>query len=364
MNISWTLSRYLARQFLMIALMAFGVFLALIFMIELVELLRRGADKPDVSFGLLASMALMALPQLGAKTLPFAILFGGMAAFLKLGRSNELVVARAAGISVWQFLMPALSVAFMIGLFVLTIYNPVAATLSMRFGQLESRYIAQRTSFVAVSSNGLWLRQADSTGQSVVHAQRIDSGGMTLGDVTVFLYGEGDRFIGRIDANRASLRPGHWELEDVWVLGANDQSTYHETYQQETSLTAKQIEESFAKEETISFWELPHFISTAEAAGFSAKRYQIHFHQLLATPALLCTMVLVAAVFSMRVTRMGGLLQMVLGGILSGFLVYFLGNLAIALGLSGILPPPLAAWAPPVVVTLLGLAVLFHLEDG
>ncbi len=55
---------------------------------------------------------------------------------------------------------------------------------------------------------------------------------------------------------------------------------------------------------------------------------------------------------------------MVLGGIMAGVLVYFLGNLSIGLGLSGILPAALAAWAPSIVVMLLGLAVLFHLDDG
>lgn len=364
MNLSWTLSRYLGRQFLGVVVIAFGIFLALIFMIELVELLRRSADKPGISFGLLISMALLEVPRLGSKTLPFAILFGGMAAFLRLSRNNELVVARAAGVSVWQFIAPALVVAFIVGAFVVAIYNPISATLTTRFGQLESKYLDQQTSFIAVSTNGLWLRQADSTGQSVVHAQRMDGSGLTLEDVTIFLYGDVDRFLGRIDAQTATLRPGYWELGKVWVLMVNDQPRQYDSYRQETSLTQKQIEESFAREESISFWELPHFIQTAEAAGFSARRYEIYFHQLLATPALLCTMVLVAAAFSMRVTRMGGLLQMVLGGIFSGFLVYFLGNLAIALGLSGILPAPLAAWAPPVVVTLLGLAVLFHLEDG
>lgn len=363
MNFSWTLSRYLGRQFLFVVLITFGIFLALIFMIELVELLRRGTDKPGVTFGLLVSMSLMELPRIGGQTLPFAVLFGGMAAFLRLSRNNELVVARAAGVSVWQFIAPALAVAFVIGSFVVTVYNPVSATLTTRFGQLESKYLQQRASFIAVSANGLWLRQADPAGQSVVHAQRMDNG-FELQEVTIFLYDHGDRFLGRIDARVATLRPGYWELQDVWVLMGNDQPRQYDSYRQETSLTQKQIEESFAREETISFWELPHFIETAEAAGFSARRYQIYFHQLLATPALLCTMVLVAAAFSMRVTRMGGLLQMVLGGIFSGFLVYFLGNLAIALGLSGILPAALAAWAPSVVVTLLGLAVLFHLEDG
>jgi len=363
-NLSWTLSRYLGRQFLFVVMITFGVFLALIFMIELVELLRRSSDKPDISFGLLISMALMEVPRLGGKTLPFAVLFGGMAAFLRLSRNNELVIARAAGVSVWQFITPALVVSFIVGAFVVTVYNPVSSTLTTRFGQLESKYLEQRTSFVAVSSNGLWLRQADSTGQSVVHALRMDGQGLTLEEVTIYLYGEGNRFLGRIDAESAALRPGHWELHDVWVLMVDDQPRKYETFQQETSLTEKQIEESFAREETISFWELPHFISTAEAAGFSARRYQIYFHQLLATPAMLCTMVLVAAVFSMRVSRMGGMLQMVLGGIMAGFLVYFLGNLSIALGLSGILPAALAACAPSSVVMLLGLAVLFHLEDG
>jgi len=49
---------------------------------------------------------------------------------------------------------------------------------------------------------------------------------------------------------------------------------------------------------------------------------------------------------------------------LSGFLVYFLGNVTQALGQSGILPTPLAAIAPAAAATLLGMTLLFHEEDG
>ncbi|MDP2122955.1 MAG: LPS export ABC transporter permease LptG [Parvibaculum sp.] len=364
MNMSWTLSRYLARQFFTVVLITFFVFLTLIFMIELVELLRRSASKPGITFGLIVSMALMELPRIGGKTLPFAFLFGGMAAFLRLSRNNELVVARAAGVSVWQFITPALVVSFVIGSFVVMVYNPISATLATQFRQLESKHFSQRSSFLALSSNGLWLRQADSTGQSVVHALRIGEQGIELHDVTIFLYSNTNAFLGRIDAREAVLKDGYWALEDVWILLINDQPRRYETYRQETSLTAEQVHDSFARPDTISFWDLPHFIQTAEAAGFSARRYRLHFHQILATPVLLCTMVLVAAAFSMRTARFGGVVQVILGGIFSGFLVYFLGDLSLALGLSGILPTLLAAWAPSAVVMLLGLAVLFHLEDG
>ena len=56
--------------------------------------------------------------------------------------------------------------------------------------------------------------------------------------------------------------------------------------------------------------------------------------------------------------------MLVLAGLLTGFLLYFISDLVLALGLSGKLPPVLAAWTPAGIFTLLGVAGLFHLEDG
>lgn len=364
-NISWTLSGYLGRRFLLTVLITFGVFLCLIYMIDLVELMRRSANQGDMSFGVLASMSLLHLPTVGSDTLPFAVLFGGMAAFLRLTRNNELVIARASGVSVWQFMFPALAVAFALGTFIVTVYNPVASAMSARYGQLEAKYLRGQTSLLAVSpNNGLWLRQADADGQSVVHALRISDLGLKLEDVIIFLYDSGNSFSGRIDARHATLEDGYWDLRDVWVSRLGEQPRRYDEYRQPTTLTLTKVQESFADPDTISFWDLPRFIDMAEAAGFSAKRYRLHFYDLMATPFLLCTMVLLGAVFSLRTSRLGGLVQLVLGGVFAGFLLYFLSDLSIALGLSGVLPPFLAAWAPAIVAMLLGLSVLFHLEDG
>jgi len=363
-NISWTLSRYLGRQFLVTVLITFGVFLCLIYMIDLVELTRRAAGHKEIAFSLLASMAILHLPTIGSDTLPFAVLFGGMAAFMRVTRNNELVIARAAGVSVWQFMLPAITVAFLIGSFIITIYNPVASAMTERYTQLDAKHLRGQTNLLAVSSNGLWLRRSDGDGLSVVHAQRVSESGLRLQSVTIFLYSSDDSFTGRIDARNAELKDGFWAMQDAWVSPASDQPRHYDTYEQPTTLTLTKVQESFADADTISFWDLPHFIQMAEAAGFSAKRYRLHFYDLLATPILLCTMVLVGCVFSLRTTRLGGVVQLVVGGIMAGFLLYFLSDLSLALGKSGVLPPFLAAWSPAIVGMLLGLAVLFHLEDG
>lgn len=366
MHFSITMSRYLGRQFLISVLAVFVVFSCIALIADLVELLRRTSDKDEIGAGLIAAMAVLKLPTISMELAPFAVLFGAMATFLRLTRNHELVVARAAGVSVWQFLAPALIVALAFGAAMVTVYNPIAATMSGQYERLEAKHLRGRTSLVAVSSSGLWLRQADEQGQSVIHALRVSERGLRLADVIIFLYGPRDEFVGRIDAESAVLMEaeGYWDLTDAWITKEEEASQFHERYRQPTSLTITQVQESFASPATISFWDLPRFIELAEAAGFSAKRYRLHWYSLLATPFLLCTMVLIGATFSLRVRRLGGVTQLVLAGMLSGFLLFFLSDLSLALGISGIVPPFLAAWSPAFIAMLLGLAALFHLEDG
>ena len=97
------------------------------FLLDYIELIRRGGAKVQATLSLLLEMAALKLPHTAQEVLPFAILFGTMLAFWRLTRNNELVVARAAGVSVWQFLTPAVLVALLVGIFAVTVFNPIAS---------------------------------------------------------------------------------------------------------------------------------------------------------------------------------------------------------------------------------------------
>jgi lipopolysaccharide export system permease protein len=364
MRLSSTLSVYIARHFLVGIALVLAVLVSLLFLVDFVELLRRASGSPTASFGIVLQMALLHQPAIAQKIIPFAVLFGGMVALSRLTRSNELVVARAAGVSVWQFLLPGLALAAVIGGVTVTVFNPLASATTWRYGQIENKHLSKRPSLLAVSSSGLWLREALPEGQSVVHAQRISQPDLGLGDVIIFVYQGVDHFVHRIDGSTAKLRDGFWELEDVLVSAPDRPSQHFDEYRLETGLTLDQIQESFAPPETMSFWELPGFIRTLESAGFSALRHRLYWHSLLAAPLLLCAMVLIAATFSLRLTRRGGIGLLILGGILAGFFLYVVTDVVLALGLSEKIPVALAAWSPAGIFTLLGLAMLLHLEDG
>lgn len=375
-----TLGFYVARRFLAIGASTFLAVFALVVVVDLVELLRAN-EGGRADFATLLGMAMMRAPSVTITAAPFTVLLAAMTCFAWFARTSELVVTRAAGVSVWVMLAPALVVALCMGAVSFAVYNPVAAALAARFEALEEQYFGRSSSSLSVGSGGIWLRQGDDSGQTVIRARRASEQVDRLWRVSVFTFGPDGRFEERIDARRAVLEPGAWRLYGAlrWRLDGDLASTTApqplafagetrpEAFDQltvPTRLTRQQILESFAPPRTIAFWELPAFIAVLEDSGFSSARHRLHWHSLLAAPATFFAMVLFGAAFSMRHARFGGLGVMGLGCVLTGFAYFFLSDVAGALGASGAVPVALAAWGPPLAAVLTAVGLLLHLEDG
>lgn len=363
MSWSWTLYRYLAVQFFIGVAIVYAAFLVLAFSIDVVDLLNRTASH-NVGTGAVIGMAILQLPDLGQKLLPFAILLGGVFTFARLSRNHELVASRAAGISAWDLLLPPLTVAVFIGVFAVTVFTPVSARMFAEFAGLEARYIKGEASQLSIKENGLWLRQGDEHQQSVINALRVTDQGEHLEDVLIFLFGPNDKFVGRIDARSAQLTEHSWLLQDAYVSGTEGAPVHHKEYNIPTTLTPEQIQESFASPDTLSFWELPGFIRAAQQAGFSASRYRLYLYTLYTLPALFAAMVFMAASFSLRVSREGGVARVILFSVAAGFGVYFFDEMTRVLGQSGAVPLALAATAPAIASILIGMTLVFSQEDG
>src|SRR4029077_9159877 len=213
--------------------------------------------------------------------------------------------------------------------------NPVAAAMQLSYEKLESRLLKNSSEQLTLSHAGLWLRQSDDQGMpSVIHAEHLAPGSITLEDVLILFFDKNDRLTGRIDAKQRGLERGHWRITDGtrWQPGKGQEPFTETTIA--TTMTASKIEQSFASPETISFWELPGFISLLEQSGFSTQRHRLEYNALLARPFLLAAMVLIAATFSLRMQRRGGTSLMIAAGVASGFTLYLLSNVVFALGQS------------------------------
>jgi lipopolysaccharide export system permease protein len=362
--ITGTLSRYFGMRFLTSVVGSFLGVVALAAMIDYVELMRRGADWPNATAWVLAKISMYRVPQLTERIMPFSVLVGAMSCYLSLSRRLELVVARAAGISAWQFVAPALIAALLFGTVATTIYNPISAMLHERSKRLEADMLGENLSALQENTSGFWVRQKSADGAAIINANSSRDQGAELGGVSIYTFDGAGHFQQRIEAKSATLEPGYWRLEDARVYTSGKAPDVEDIYRLNSNLTLEQVRESFATPETVPFWQLPTYIEMADRAGLGAAGYRLQYQQLLARPFLLAAMVLLAASVSLRFFRFGGVQKMVLSGIAAGFLLFVLSKITEDMSKSELMSPAAAAWIPVVVGGLTGFVALLYQEDG
>ena len=357
-----TLSRYIFRKFMTSILSVFFLCLGLIFLIDLIEMMRKAIKKGGT---LVDAMLISALrvPSFAELSLPFAVLIGSIGAFLMLSKSSELIIARSSGMSVWQFTRPAILVGGLIGILASIVYNPLAAN-SRAYSEVLQAELSNSKKTLVATRKAAWLRQDGPDGQSIVIAEHVSNQGAVLSQVTFFQYDKAKLFKERIDARKASLEDGRWQLSDARVSVANEKTRHFDRYLVSTYLTATQIQDSIGSAENVSFWDLPRFIKIAEKAGLPAKQYRLQYQTLLSRPLWMIAMVLLAATCSLQSFRFGNVQKKIFFGLVAGFVFFIFAQMSKNMGLSGHTSAILAAWGPATIACLLAASVLIHQEDG
>ncbi|MBC7163435.1 MAG: LPS export ABC transporter permease LptG [Roseovarius sp.] len=358
---------YFSRQFLVSVL---GVALSLGIVMALIELMDALGDHPDLALGQVLGLVALEMPWANYEILPLVVILASVALFVRMARSSELVVLRAAGRSALRGLMAPALATFAMGVLVVALGNPIVAAASKRGHDLSNRYKGVETAAFALSDEGLWLRQGDAEGQTVIFAERASADLGTLYGPNFLEFGPDGTPLRRINAEVARLGRGAWNLENakIWVLarGTNPEAEAERkaAISLPSDLTQARILESFGRPRFIPIWELPRFISQMEASGFSARRYAVWFQSELSLPLFLVALVLMAAAFTIGHVRGANVGLRVLSAVISGFGLYYIRNFAQILGENGQIPVSLAAWAPSVAALLLAVGILLHLEDG
>ena len=380
MVIAGRIQRYIFRECVASLALTLGIIVLAIVLVDVVEQMRTIGGRTQIGIDTAFTLTMMKTPGLILETLPFAMLVGSILTYSQLSRRSEIPAIRSVGVSAWRFLGPVMVLAVIIGVLMVTVLDPLATRLSADFEASRARLLGTSTPV----NSGVWLSQGDlqagadaaptalpsTNQQAMIHGRRVVNRGQALENVTFWYFrpgpgGPSDReFTHRIDAKRAELTPGFWQLTDVVEnrLGGEIQRT--DSLALPTNLSSDTLLSRFASSKTIPFWDLPAFIQAGKAAGMETGDYVLKYNTLLATPFFMLAMALIGAVVCLRLARAGGLSRLVGAGALAGFVLYFANRLASGMSASGATSPEAAAWCPPLFALFAVLTLLAHAEDG
>ena len=359
---------YFASKFAKNFVTTLSIFIIFMLLIDIIEQLRRFAvsiDYIEIFF-----LALLHLSASIYQVLPLIIILSSAWTFLSLARNSELIVFRAAGKSSISMLITPVILSFLIGVLTICFFNPIVASTSKKYADVKSKLVDGQETTISIGTEGLWLRQADETGHTVIRAKRASSDATELYDVTLIKLSDDKLPISRIEAEILTLNDTMWTAKNsiIWPIkyGLNSHSNAQKLSLVEipTSLKKEQITDQFGDPSTISFWSLPEFIGQLEQAGFSANRYSVWFQSELSKPIFFLAMMLVSAAFCMRQSRVRGTSLNVLTAIFVGFLLFYSSNFVLILGINGQLPILISAWGPSFAALFISLGLFLNREEG
>ena len=266
------LSIYFGRQFAIAVLVMLAALTALVALFDFLELLRESATAPHASFGIIVEMEFLRVPWTLLQILPFAVLLGGIFAFWRLSRSSELVVARAAGVSAWQFLAVPVLLATLLGALGTGAVSPLsAAHVWPRRDPLQCLSQGRRRPAFAQ-----WRRALGAPGRSRPDAQTASRCCMPATSAAA------RQCAARRPRHRpapqrpdqaaaaAGGRPRHAERRRLGPqpgqragAGRRRRSISRQLLFP-TDLTVHRVQESFASPDSLSFWALPELHPAAE----------------------------------------------------------------------------------------------------
>ncbi len=351
---------YILKQFFYSFLIAFLVIATVLFIGDFVEQFRKSTGK-EVPINIILQLTAFNFPNLILFTLPISAFFGSLIGFLLLIRNSEKIILDTSGISNMRLNLPCVLLYFFIGIFFITIANPLISFFDEKYSELEYRYIDRVDKFASITKNGLWLKQINDEKNlsSVLYAKRILEQGKKLEDFMVLEYDDKGMFQGRLDGSFAELEGGYWIMFETQISPKYGVSTFEESnLKYKTNIKLEDITDSLSSPTSISIWRLVKFINFLESLGYSAVDFKMHFYNLIFLPLLIASLVLLSSSLVINLKQNDKFIKTVFYSFISIFFVYFSSNLLDALGNSSQIHPILSKSILPVIIIIISIIII------
>tara|TARA_Y100000816_G_scaffold284864_1_gene263769 strand:- start:17545 stop:18648 length:1104 start_codon:yes stop_codon:yes gene_type:complete len=354
---------YIFKKFFYAFLVTFIIFASILFIGDFVEQLRKSAAK-DVPLNIIFQLTSLNFLSLIYFTLPLISFSGSILAFLSLIRGSEKIIINSVGISNIKVTLPAILLYFFLGIFFITIVNPLTALFDERYSELEYKYIDRVDKFASITKNGLWLKQENHNKNisSVLFAQEIKKQGTHILDFMILEYDQNGLFQGRLDGKSAVLEDGYWKMISTQITPRFGSASFEHYIEYKTNIKPEDITDSLSSPTNIPIWRLVTFISFLESLGYSAVDFKMHLYDLITLPFFMASLALLASSIVRNLKQNDRFVRSIIYSLLIIFIIYFLSNLLEALGSSSQLNPAISKVILPIIVTILSI-IIYQIDN-
>lgn len=348
------LPSYVIATVVRFTLLAWVIILGVDFFILLLGELQN-IGQGDYGIGQAFLYAIYTLPNSQYQLFPMVVLLGNLVGLGMLGNNAELLIMRAAGMSVWQITRYAMLGSLGLLLIMMVIGEGIAPQLQYQANQ--NRLVAESGGQAAHTSQGVWLKK----GHDFIRINRVTHH-QQLRNVTVYQFNQQLKLLSIWHAQKGKRNQrGEWQLSNVDVTQLTEQGTVVKHHKQKIwhiDLHNRLIGSNIDQDSEMSLWHLYDYIKISRQDGLAVVKPRLDFYQRLLKPISALVMVLLAIPFifgPLRTVTMG---VRIVTGCVFGFAFYLLNEFFGPFSLIYQVPPLLGASLPTIVFLVIAGALL------
>ena len=346
------LDRYIARAVL-------GGSLAVLLIIVSMELIfafvDESADVDDqyTAFNALLYVVLGA-PQRAYEAFPIATLIGSLMTLGGMAARHELVVMRAAGVSMLGIARPVMLAGLLLAAVAAAIGEFIAPPAERAALDVEAQARGGEVSML--SRAGFWVRD----GRRFI---RVGSATTAehLRDLRIHVFTEDRRLEAVITAEQANYRGGGWRLEGVERTAITPDGVSVEQRAEaslEGGLRPEVLDVVVVDPETLSLQALHTYIGYLDDNELESERYRLAFWLKVATPIATMAMLLLTLPLAFGALRSAGAGQRIFIGVMIGIAFHLANRLLGHIGLVYGIPAAVSALLPAALCLIAALVLL------
>jgi lipopolysaccharide export system permease protein len=369
------MDRYIVSELFGPFLFGVGAFSSLGIAIGSVFYLVRRVTESGLPMAIATKVSLLQMPYYVFFALPMGMLLAALIAYSRLSSDSELIALRSCGVSIYRLLVPAIVMSLIVTAIAFTLNEFVVPAANYEARQtLDSALKEDRSDFE--ESNIIYpefrdIKQPDGNKANVLtrlfYAEQFD--GQEMKGLTIL-----DRSQSGLNqivtSEKAKWNPveNTWDFFNGTIYVVSPDSSYRsilrfDHHQLQLPRAPLDLAEKGREFQEMNLIQAQEELQLLRPSGNKRKirKLVIRIHQKIALPFACVVFGLVGSALGIRPQRTNKATGFGIS-VLVIFAYYLLMSMGDALGLSGVMPPELAAWLPNLFGVGVGIWLLFRLN--
>jgi lipopolysaccharide export system permease protein len=356
------LTKYISKEFIKLQIFCQIIFIFLYLMIDFVMKIDNFIESNVASANVIFSFFIYKIPSIMVQIIPVATLISVIILFRIMKNNREIMAIRACGISVSMLSQTVIIISLFISLFTFVFSETVVPYASSKSNEIWDIKVNKVDPGQFYGNDQIWFKSSDA----IYWIKQFDSIKNIMEGPTLYFFDKDFKLIKRIEAKKGSWTDGKWRLEEGIIQEIQEDGEYKSTPFDQLSIDIPETPETFSKRmkdpEELTYSQLKEASETQKNEGYNNTGYLVGMGVKTALPFLSLILTLLGIPIALEMNT-GGIPLAVAAGIGLSFIYMVILGVSRSLGLSGILPPFLAAWTADLLFIFAGIYLMMTVEQ-